>query len=225
MIAASAVAGFNGGLFVNPDLSPIEEKVLPGDVARDVIKMIGEAGLDPWLYAGNDWMVHRRDAPHVAREQKTVRFEPNETFATIFPIERGVVERFEPRFAPLASDPELERQFHAWSAARDAFHLRMQREPPANPADKWQKHYYRGVDIEGRAHVADHRPKLKVKTFRAGPSAPPAQATRPVAVCPVPMNATPSSVPATSRPVTEVGEVPSRLAAPLPSTVTADADP
>jgi hypothetical protein len=118
------------------------------------------------------------------RPGQTVRFEPNETFATIFPIERGAVERFEPRFAPLASDPELERQFHAWSAARDAFHLRMQREPPANPSDKWQKHYYRGVDIEGRSHVADHRPKLRVKPFRAGPSAPPPQATRPLAVCP-----------------------------------------
>ncbi len=70
------IAGFNGGLFVNPDLSPIEEKVLPADVARDVIAMIGKAGMDAWLYAGNDWMVHKRDAPHVAREQKTVRFEP-----------------------------------------------------------------------------------------------------------------------------------------------------
>ena len=70
------IAGFNGGLFVNPDLSSIEEKVLPADVARDVIAMISEAGLDAWLYAGNDWMVHKRDAPHVAREQKTVQFEP-----------------------------------------------------------------------------------------------------------------------------------------------------
>ena len=61
----------------------------------------------------------------------------------------------------------------------------MQAEPPRNPADKWQKHYYRGVDIEGRAHIADHQPKLKVKTFRTGPAAPPPQATRPVPACPV----------------------------------------
>ena len=70
------------------------------------------------------------------RPGQWIRFEPNETFATIFPIERGVVETFEPRFAPLASEPELERQFQAWSAARDAFHARMQSAPPANPADK-----------------------------------------------------------------------------------------
>ncbi len=84
------IAGFNGGLYVNPDMSAVEEKVLPSDVARDVIAMIGEAGLDAWLYAGNDWMVHKRDAPHVAREQHTVQFEPQvvEDFGTA--VERAV---------------------------------------------------------------------------------------------------------------------------------------
>ena len=70
------VAGFNGGLFTNADLSPIEERVIPGDVARAVIKMILDEKLDAWLYAGNDWLVHKLDAPHVAREQKTVQFPP-----------------------------------------------------------------------------------------------------------------------------------------------------
>ncbi len=70
------VAGFNGGFFTNPDLSPLEERTLPGDVARKVIDMIVDDGLDAWLYAGNDWLVHKADAPHVAREQKTVQFPP-----------------------------------------------------------------------------------------------------------------------------------------------------
>ena len=38
--------------------------------------MITDEGLDAWLYSGNDWLIHKRDAPHVAREQKTVQFEP-----------------------------------------------------------------------------------------------------------------------------------------------------
>ena len=70
------IAGFNGGLFVNPDLSPVESRLLPADVAREVIGMILDDKLDAWLYAGNEWLIHRRDAPHVAREQKTVQFEP-----------------------------------------------------------------------------------------------------------------------------------------------------
>ncbi len=70
------IAGFNGGFFTNPDLSPLEERTLPGAVARKVIEMILAEGLDAWLYSGNDWLVHKADAPHVAREQKTVQFPP-----------------------------------------------------------------------------------------------------------------------------------------------------
>ena len=70
------VAGFNGGLFTKADLTPIEERKIPADVARAVIKLIADEGLDAWLYAGNDWLIHKQDAPHVAREQKTVQFAP-----------------------------------------------------------------------------------------------------------------------------------------------------
>ena len=33
-------------------------------------------GLDVWIYRGVEWLVRRPDAPHVAREQRTVRFPP-----------------------------------------------------------------------------------------------------------------------------------------------------
>ena len=118
------------------------------------------------------------------RPNQWVKFEANETFATLFPFERGVVERFEPRFADLASAPEVERQFHQWSEGRNTFQARMASAPPANPTDKWQKHYYRGVDPDGRSVIADHQAKLRVKSFKGGPVAPPPQTTRPPA-CPV----------------------------------------
>ncbi len=70
------IAGFNGGLFTDAALKPIEERKVPADIARQVVAMIEAAGLDAWLYAGNDWLVHKLDAPHVAREQHTVQFPP-----------------------------------------------------------------------------------------------------------------------------------------------------
>lgn len=70
------IAGFNGGLFVNPDLSIVEEKALPSDVARRAIELIRDHGLDAWVYRGNDWLITRRDAPHVEREAWTVKFQP-----------------------------------------------------------------------------------------------------------------------------------------------------
>jgi Cof subfamily protein (haloacid dehalogenase superfamily) len=70
------IAGFNGGLFVTPDLAILEQKTLPGDVAAKAIELIGSHGLDAWVYRGNDWLITRRNAPHVDREAWTVKFDP-----------------------------------------------------------------------------------------------------------------------------------------------------
>jgi Cof subfamily protein (haloacid dehalogenase superfamily) len=70
------IAGFNGGLFIKRDLSIIEQKTLPDDVSARAIELIRQHGLDAWVYRGNDWLITRADAPHVAREAWTVKFEP-----------------------------------------------------------------------------------------------------------------------------------------------------
>ena len=70
------VAGFNGGMWVNPDLSPIEARTLPRHVAERSIDMLQQAGLDAWVYSGEDWLVRDKAAPHVSREEWTVKFAP-----------------------------------------------------------------------------------------------------------------------------------------------------
>jgi hypothetical protein len=70
------IAGFNGGLFVKPDLTILEQKTLPEDIAAKSIELIRTHGLDAWVYRGNDWLITEADAPHVAREAWTVKFEP-----------------------------------------------------------------------------------------------------------------------------------------------------
>ena len=59
---------FNGGLFVAPDLSILDQKTLPEDVAAKSIELIRAHGLDAWAYRGNDWLISKPNAPHVARE-------------------------------------------------------------------------------------------------------------------------------------------------------------
>ena len=73
------IAGFNGGMWVNPDLSLIEARTLPRDVADRSVAMLIEDRLDVWVYSGEDWLVHKADAPHVAREEWTVKFPPKVT--------------------------------------------------------------------------------------------------------------------------------------------------
>src|SRR5271169_2227835 len=70
------IAGFNGGIFVKPDMTIMEEHVLAADVARRALGVILNNGMDAWVYSGRDWLVRDRNAPHVAREQWTVKFAP-----------------------------------------------------------------------------------------------------------------------------------------------------
>ena len=70
------IAGFNGGLFVDRHLTILARHTVPEDVAREAIDLIRSHGLDPWVYRGNDWLITRPGAPHVAREAWTVKFEP-----------------------------------------------------------------------------------------------------------------------------------------------------
>ena len=73
---ATPIAGFNGGLFVKRDLVILEQRTVPADVAQQAIDLIREHGLDAWVYSGNDWLITKSGAPHVAREAWTVKFEP-----------------------------------------------------------------------------------------------------------------------------------------------------
>ena len=70
------VAGFNGGIFVKPDMTIMAEHVLAADVARRTMEVILHHGMDAWVYSGKDWLVRDPNAPHVAREQWTVKFAP-----------------------------------------------------------------------------------------------------------------------------------------------------
>lgn len=70
------IAAFNGGMFINPDLSVIEQRVLQADVIEPAMKTMKDYGLDTWIYRGTDWFVRERHGPHVDREEWTVKFSP-----------------------------------------------------------------------------------------------------------------------------------------------------
>jgi Cof subfamily protein (haloacid dehalogenase superfamily) len=71
-----AIAGFNGGVLVHPDLSVIECHALDPSVAGEALRLILDSGLDAWVYTENQWLIRDPEAPHVARERRTVKFDP-----------------------------------------------------------------------------------------------------------------------------------------------------
>ncbi len=70
------IAAFNGGLIVHPDMSVMEQKVIPEDVVAPAVELLGARGLDVWVYCGADWLVRNAKAPHVDKEAATVQFDP-----------------------------------------------------------------------------------------------------------------------------------------------------
>ncbi|MBC7506450.1 MAG: hypothetical protein H7267_12125 [Sandarakinorhabdus sp.] len=99
------------------------------------------------------------------RPGEWVRFDAQEPVAFFFPVERQALPAFEPKFAPLASNPELAAQFAFWNKARNEFHAAVAASPPTDPADHWQKHYYRGTDASGCPGAVDHQTKLRVRQW------------------------------------------------------------
>ena len=73
---AEPIAAFNGGVFVHPDLTLMTQSFVPAETAAKVIEAIDRHGLDCWVYTDRDWLVRNTSAPHVAREQWTVKFPP-----------------------------------------------------------------------------------------------------------------------------------------------------
>lgn len=69
------IAGFNGGVFVKPDLSVIQSRTLDPAAARQTVNLILDEKLDVWVYTADEWLIRNPDAPHVARETWTVKFE------------------------------------------------------------------------------------------------------------------------------------------------------
>ena len=115
-----------------------------------------EADWSPYSFTMN-WRFTRPHTP--------VRFEAMEPFCFIFPVPRGAVEAFEPRYRPLESDSDTYRRYHDWKRERDAMRERMRLAPPSAAADQWSKRYYRGIDITGQSLIDDHRAKLRVQPF------------------------------------------------------------
>ena len=71
------LAAFNGGVLIQPDLATVvDQKFLPAGVPEDVIGVIEKHNLDVWIYTATEWYVRDVNAPHVAREQWTVKFPP-----------------------------------------------------------------------------------------------------------------------------------------------------
>ncbi len=102
------------------------------------------------------------------RRNHWIRFEAGEPICFIQPAPRDALERMNPKLVPLNDNPDAARQFAEWSRSRNSFQAKVAEAAPAAGSDQWQKRYYRGLDMDDRPGVPDHKAKLRLKPFVKG---------------------------------------------------------
>jgi hypothetical protein len=131
----------------------------PPNDAKDGIAALGgviETDWSPYTFTMN-W--------RFTRPNHWVRFEENEPFCFLFPVQRQALLDIAPSIRPMTGEEGLTEAFETWSRSRDAFHLWVRENQSASSSDKWQKLYYRGLRPDGTPGPDDHKAKLRLPAF------------------------------------------------------------
>jgi Cof subfamily protein (haloacid dehalogenase superfamily) len=84
--------GYNGGSIVNPDLSPVEERLLAPEAAADTIAMFEEHGIASiWVFTGGEWLIRDPAGDYVDLEIHTIDTLP--TIVASFDGHLGAVSK------------------------------------------------------------------------------------------------------------------------------------
>jgi Cof subfamily protein (haloacid dehalogenase superfamily) len=151
------MAAFNGGLIVLPDLTIIDERPVPADVAPAVIDAIRSCGLYAWIYRATEWYVTDLHAPHAEREARTVGFQP-----TVVPTYDGLLERVV-KIVGVSDDHNLVARCEAAVQQQFASHVSASRSQPYY-LDVTHPTANKGVVVERLSHRFNV-PLEKIATF------------------------------------------------------------
>ena len=70
------LGGYNAGSIVAPDLSVVEQKLIPADAAREAVSLFQQHQIDCWVFIGNEWLIANPAGDHVDRETHTIQTPP-----------------------------------------------------------------------------------------------------------------------------------------------------
>jgi HAD superfamily hydrolase (TIGR01484 family) len=68
--------GYNAGAIVNPDLSVVEQQLIPPAAAGEAVAAFRRHAVDCWVFTGNEWLVANPQGSHVDHETRTVQTPP-----------------------------------------------------------------------------------------------------------------------------------------------------
>jgi Cof subfamily protein (haloacid dehalogenase superfamily) len=97
-------AAFTGGNVVDPVGGVLTAHRLGGETATTTLRLMERAGVKPWVFADDAWLLRDVNGPHVEHERRTVGFDPLmvATFET-------VIDRIDKIVAPSDDTALLDR--------------------------------------------------------------------------------------------------------------------
>jgi len=70
------VGAFNGSCIVDPQLTPIEQHLIPASAAQRSLEVLDEFDVDIWLFTPDLWLTRRPDGEYVPHEKLAIRADP-----------------------------------------------------------------------------------------------------------------------------------------------------
>ena len=70
------IGSFNGSSIVDAQLKPIEQHLIPPATAQRCIDLLGEFGVDIWLFTNDKWLTRNGDGEYVPHEKRAIRADP-----------------------------------------------------------------------------------------------------------------------------------------------------
>ncbi len=101
----------------------------------------------------------------LTRPNYPVRFERGEPICMVVPMVRGLAEAMEPCCMPLEANPELLKEYQAWSSARFGFLAALAANRPDAVERGWQRDYMQGMTSTGEV-APEHQTRLELKEFK-----------------------------------------------------------
>ena len=139
------MAAFNGGILVLPDLTVVDERPIPAEVAPGVVDTIRAHGLYAWIYRGTEWYVTDPHAPHAEREARTCQFPP-----TVVPDYAELLDRAV-KIVGVSDDHDLVARCEADVQGQFAEHVSATRSQP-HYLDVTHPTANKGVVVERLSH-------------------------------------------------------------------------
>lgn len=70
------VGPFNGSAIVGPDMSPIEQRLIPRSAAERSLQVLRDFGVDIWIFTNDQWLTQDPKGQYVPLEMRAIRAEP-----------------------------------------------------------------------------------------------------------------------------------------------------